>query len=42
MEPMTAEAVTDIVLATVNAPPDIVAKAKAAIDPQGGSGGKSE
>src|SRR5262249_19285816 len=41
MEPMTAEAVTEIVMATVSAPPDIVAKAKAAIEPQGGSG-KSE
>ena len=44
MEPLTAEAVTDIVLATVNAPADIVAKAKAAIEPQGGggAGGKTE
>jgi tripartite-type tricarboxylate transporter receptor subunit TctC len=39
MEPMTAEAVTAIVLATVNAPAEIVAKAKAAIEPAAGTGG---
>jgi tripartite-type tricarboxylate transporter receptor subunit TctC len=34
MQPMTAEAVTKIVHATISAPADIVAKAKAAIEPQ--------
>jgi hypothetical protein len=33
MQPMTAEAVTTIVNATINAPADIVAKAKAAVEP---------
>ena len=42
MQPMSADAVTQIVLATINAPADIIAKAKAAIEPQGGSGGKQE
>ena len=32
---MTAEAVTDIVNRTINAPADIVAKARAAIEPPG-------
>jgi tripartite-type tricarboxylate transporter receptor subunit TctC len=49
MLPMTADAVTKIVLATINAPADVVAKAKAAIEPppgtvtgKGGKGGKGK
>ena len=34
MQPMQADAVTQIVFATINAPADIVAKAKLAIEPQ--------
>jgi hypothetical protein len=34
IDPMTAEEVTEIVLETVSAPPDIVAKAKIAMDPK--------
>src|SRR5262249_49242723 len=34
MQPMQADVVTQIVFATVNAPADIVAKAKLAIEPQ--------
>ena len=34
MQPMQADVVTQIVFATINAPGDIVAKAKAAIEPQ--------
>jgi tripartite-type tricarboxylate transporter receptor subunit TctC len=37
MQPMTAEAVTAIVLATINARSDVLAKAKAAIEPAGSS-----
>jgi len=33
MQPISAEAVTAIVLATINAPSDVVVKAKAAIGP---------
>lgn len=40
MQPMTAEAVTAIVHATINAPTEVVAKAKAAIEPQRGSSRK--
>jgi tripartite-type tricarboxylate transporter receptor subunit TctC len=34
MQPMQADVVTQIVFATVNAPAEIVAKAKTAIEPQ--------
>jgi hypothetical protein len=38
MQPMSAEAVVAIVLATINAPPDVMAKAKVAIEtPSGGN-----
>jgi tripartite-type tricarboxylate transporter receptor subunit TctC len=40
MHPMDADTVTAIVMATINAPAEIVAKAKAAIEPAGGSGTK--
>src|SRR5262249_35087663 len=41
MEPMTAEAVTEIARAPLRHPPDLAPKARAAIEPQGG-GGKQE
>jgi len=34
MHPMQADVVTQIVFATINAPAEVVAKAKAAIEPQ--------
>jgi hypothetical protein len=34
MQPMQADVVTQIVFATINAPADVIAKAKAAIEPQ--------
>jgi hypothetical protein len=34
MQPMPADVVTQIVFATINAPADVVAKAKLAIEPQ--------
>ena len=37
MQPMQADVVTQIVFATINAPADVVAKAKAAIEPQAGT-----
>ena len=42
MSPMSSELVTRIVNDTINAPPDAVAKAKAAIEPAGSTAGKSE
>ena len=40
MSPMTGERVMEIVNATINAPPESVAKAKAAIEPAGSGGSK--
>jgi len=40
MSPMTGERVTEIVNATINAPPESVAKAKAAIEPAGSGSSK--
>jgi len=42
MSPMTGERVTQIVNETINAPPESIAKAKAAIEPAAGSGGSKQ
>jgi tripartite-type tricarboxylate transporter receptor subunit TctC len=42
MSPMTGERVTQIVNDTINAPAESIAKAKAAIEPSGGSGGSKQ
>ena len=42
MNPMTGEAVTQIVNDTINAPADAITNAKVAIEPSGGSGGSKQ